>query len=332
MARDGGHCVRAIVCRELGPPEIHALEEIADPDVGPNDVLIDVHYAGVNFPDLLIMAGQYQVRPELPFTPGAEGAGIVRAVGREVESIRVGSRVMFASVVGAFSDTIAVPVGQVTALPDGVDLAAGSVIALAYGTSYHALKQRARLRNGDTLLVLGAAGGVGIAAVGLGSAMGATVIAAASTPAKREFALANGADTAFDYTDGDLRSVLKSVAPDGVDVVYDPVGGEYSEAAFRSLAWDGRHLVVGFTAGDIPALPLNLPLLKGASLVGVFWGAWVARFPEESQRNYRELFDMINRGELDVPAPKVYPAAEFAAALGEIGGRRVLGKVTLQFR
>ncbi|NNF62872.1 MAG: NADPH:quinone oxidoreductase family protein [Acidimicrobiia bacterium] len=324
--------MRAIVCRELGPPEIHVIDEIPDPEVAPGDVLIDVHYAGVNFPDLLIMAGQYQVRPDLPFTPGAEGAGIVSAVGRDVQSIQVGSRVMFASVVGAFSDTVAVPAAQVTVLPDGIDLATGSVVALAYGTSYHALKQRARLRSGESMLVLGAAGGVGIAAVGLGAAMGATVIAAASTPAKRQFALANGANTAFDYTDGDLRAQLKSVAPKGVDVVYDPVGGGYSEAAFRSLAWDGRHLVVGFTAGDIPALPLNLPLLKGASLVGVFWGAWVARFPDESQRNYREMFDMISRGELTIPAPKVYPAEAFAAALGEIGGRRVLGKVTLQFR
>lgn len=324
--------MRAIVCRELGPPEVHALDELPDPVAGPDQVLIEVHYAGVNFPDLLIMAGQYQVRPELPFTPGAEGAGIVRAVGSDVESVHVGSRVMFASVVGAFSDTVAVPVDQVTVLPEGIELATGSVVALAYGTSYHALKQRARLRRGESMLVLGAAGGVGIAAVGLGAAMGAKVIAAASTPEKRAFALANGADTAFDYTDGDLRAMLKSVAPNGVDVVYDPVGGAFSEAAFRSLAWDGRHLVVGFTAGDIPALPLNLPLLKGASLVGVFWGAWVARFPEESQRNYQEMFDMIERGELTIPAPKVYPAEEFAAALGEIGGRRVLGKVTLQFR
>lgn len=325
--------MKAILCRELGPPSSHRLEEVDDPEVGDRDVLIDVHHAGVNFPDLLIMAGKYQMRPDLPFIPGAEGSGIVREVGSAVEHVTVGSRVMFASVVGAFSDTVAVPAHQVTLLPERMDLATGSILVLAYGTSYHALKQRARAQRGESLLVLGAAGGVGIAAVGLGKAMGMRVIAAASTEAKREFALQHGADEAFDYTDGDLRNSIKAMTGgSGVDVVYDPVGGQYSEQAFRSLAWDGRHLVVGFTAGDIPALPLNLPLLKGSSLVGVFWGTWAAKFPAESQQNYAEILAMMGDGALNVPPPTVYPAEEFGSALAEIGDRRVLGKVALQFR
>lgn len=325
--------MKAILCRELGPPSSHRLEEVDDPEVGDRDVLIDVHHAGVNFPDLLIMAGKYQMRPDLPFIPGAEGSGIVREVGSAVEHVTVGSRVMFASVVGAFSDTVAVPAHQVTRIPERVDLATGSILVLAYGTSYHALKQRARVKRGESLLVLGAAGGVGIAAVGLGKALGMRVIAAASTEAKREFALQHGAGEAFDYTDGDLRNSIKAMtAGSGVDVVYDPVGGQYSEQAFRSLAWDGRHLVVGFTAGDIPALPLNLPLLKGSSLVGVFWGTWAAKFPAESQQNYAEILAMMGDGALNVPPPTVYPAEEFGKALAEIGDRRVLGKVALQFR
>lgn len=237
---------------------------------------------------------------------------------------------MFVSVVGAFAESVALPESQVTALPDHVSYETGSVLGMAFGTSYHALKQRAVLQPGETLLVLGAAGGVGIAAVALGAAMGATVLAAASTEEKRLFALDHGADSSLDYTDDGFRSKVKELTKGrGVDVVYDPVGGQYSEQAFRSLAWDGRHLVVGFTAGEIPKLPLNLPLLKAASLVGVFWGAWAARFPEESKANYGEIFSMIEHGEVQVPPPTTWQLDDFAPALDQIAQRRVLGKVAL---
>lgn len=320
-----------MLCRRLGAPDSNSVEEVREPAPSTGEVLIDVHYAGVNYPDLLVMRGEYQVRPELPFVPGAEGSGVVRAIGEDVTGVDVGDRVMFVSVVGAFAESIVVPEWQVTALPDHLSFELGAVVGMTYGTSYYALKQRARLAEGETLLVLGAAGGVGSAAVALGKSMGATVIAGASSETKRAFATRLGADSVVDYTGDDFRAQLKELTGGrGVDVVYDPVGGAYSELAFRSLGWDGRHLVVGFTAGDIARLPLNLPLLKSASLVGVFWGAWAARSPEESQSNYAEIFSMIESGVLTVPPATTWPLDGFVDALDEVEGRRVLGKVALQ--
>lgn len=330
--------MRALVCTELGPPDRLTIEELPDPEPAPGEVVVDVRAAGVNFPDLLMIAGKYQVELQPPFVPGGEGAGVVAQVGEGVARFGVGDPVIFtsaidgASVTGAFAERAAVPEGQLIAMPRSLSFDQAGGFSITYGTAYHALKQRAAIQPGETLLVLGAAGGVGAATVEVGKAMGARVIAAASTPAKLAFATELGADDVVDYTAEDLKARVRELTDgQGADVVFDPVGGAHSEAAIRATAWDGRFLVIGFAAGEIPKIPLNLPLLKGLSIVGVFWGAWATRDPATARQNFAELFTLVDAGQLDPRVSEAYELEEQAEAFRSIAERRAMGKVVIRF-
>ncbi len=324
--------MRAVVCSELGPASSLSLEELPDPVPGPGEVVMDVRAAALNFPDTLVIEGKYQMQPELPFIPGGEAAGVVVAAGEGVTGFPVGAPVMSMGLVGAFAEQWKVPAQSLMPKPDKLTFEEAAAFGLTYGTSYYALKQRANLQPGERLLVLGAAGGVGSSAVEIGKAMGATVIAAASTDEKLAFAAGMGADEGINYAAEDLRSRIKEITGGvGVDVVYDPVGGGLSEPALRSTAWNGRFLVIGFAAGDIPAIPLNLMLLKGVSVVGVFWGSWAGRDPVASQQNFAELFAMVEEGKLHPRVTDVYPLEQYAAAFDALTGRKARGKVVLSF-
>ena len=319
--------MKALLCRELGTREL-AVAEVAAPVAGPKQVVVDVKAAAANFPDVLMLEGKYQFKPPMPFAPGCELAGIVSAVGEGVQDLHVGQRVLAVVQHGAFAEQAVADVARVVAIPDAVPFEAAAAFMFTYGTSYHALKDRGRLAAGETLLVLGAAGGVGLAAVGLGKRMGARVIAAASSPAKLEACRSQGADETIDYTREDLRERLKALTGGaGVDVVYEPVGGEFTEPAFRSLAWGGRLLVVGFANGDIPKLPLNLPLLKGASVVGVFWGDFTRREPEANRANMAQLVAWLAEGKLRPHVGARYPLARGGEAIADVRERRAVGKV-----
>ena len=286
--------MRAVVCERLGPPSALRVGEFPDPEVGPGDVLIRVAASGVNFPDSLIIQGKYQTRPDLPFVPGGEASGIVEAVGEGVRKFKPGDRVVGLESYGSFAELMCVREHKVIRLSDDMEFDVAAGFCLTYGTSYFALKQRAQLQPGETVAVLGAAGGVGLAAVEIAKAMGARVIAAASSQEKLEIARRHGADDLINYNEESLKERLKSLTGGaGVDVVYDPVGGELAEQALRATAWDGRFCVIGFASGQIPRIPLNLTLLKNNAIVGVFWGAWVEKYPEESQQNFDELFDFL---------------------------------------
>jgi len=322
--------MKALLCKALGPPDALTLEEIADPQPGPGQVLVEMHAAGVNFPDALVIQGKYQFKPPLPFAPGSELAGVVLAVGAGVTNVRPGQRVIASCQVGAFAEQVLVDARQVLPIPKGVGFDVAAAFTLAYGTSYHALKGRARLQAGETLLVLGASGGVGLAAVQIGKALGARVIAAASSADKLDLCAHNGADALINYHIEDLRTRLKELTDGkGPDVIYDPVGGHYAEPAFRSIAWGGRYLVVGFANGEIPALPLNLPLLKGASLVGVFWGEFVRRQLPDFVQDLTEMFALLAQGQLRPHISKNYPLAQGAQALQDLLDRKVTGKVII---
>lgn len=324
--------MRAVLCKTTGSLDDLVLEEIPIPRPGPKDVVIDVHAAGINFPDLLLVEGKYQDAPPLPFVPGGECAGRIVAVGDDVTFFDHGEQVIGTGLVGAFADRMVVPERSVLSIPLGMSHEVAASISVTYGTAYYGLKQQARLRDGETLLVLGAAGGVGTAAVQIGKAMGARVIAAASTDDKLEAARAAGADEGINYTDQDLRAQIKKLTDSkGADVIFDPVGGDFSEPAFRSIAWRGRYLVVGFAAGSIPSLALNLPLLKGAHITGVFWGAWAQKSRSASQMNFAELKGMFEDGQLK-PEVTAYPLESFREALGELAERRVKGKVVLTMK
>lgn len=315
---------------EFGPPENLRVEDVPDPEPGSDQVVIDVHACGVNFPDVLMVQDLYQFKPALPFAPGGEVAGTVSAVGSDVAGIAVGDRVAASCGHGGFAEKVAVAASSVFAVPDGVDLTVASAIITTYGTSYHALRDRARLQPGESLLVLGAAGGVGLAAVELGAAMGAEVIAAASSEAKLATCRSHGANVTVDYTQTDLKAWVKEhTGGRGVDVVYDPVGGDLAEPALRSMAWDGRFLVIGFAAGEIPRVPLNLPLLKGCSIVGVFWGSHVAREPEANRAMLTELFEMIADGRLNPEVSATFDLDHAADALRELMDRKVIGKAVV---
>jgi NADPH2:quinone reductase len=323
--------MKALLVETLGAPATHRVAELPDPVPGEGEVVVDVHAAGINFPDLLVMQGLYQVRPDLPFVPGAEGAGVVAAVGRGVETVRVGDEVSFITVTGAFAEKARMPATALLPKAPQHTYAEAAAFGLTYATSYYALKQRAGLRPGETLLVLGAAGGVGSATIELGKAMGARVIAAAGSDAKVEFARELGADEGINYAEADLSAELRRLTDGaGVDVVYDPVGGPFAEPAVRSTGWDGRYLVIGFAAGDIPEIPLNLALLKGLSIVGVFWGAWASREPAANLANYRELLAMVAEGSLHPRVTARYPLDDFVAAFAEISSRRATGKTVLE--
>ncbi|WP_454691333.1 NADPH:quinone oxidoreductase family protein [Achromobacter aloeverae] len=323
--------MRALLCTEFGVPNERdpqvQLTEIPIPTIGPKEVLVEVHAASANFPDLLMLNNQYQHRPTLPFVPGYEFSGTVRAVGAEVENHKVGDAGVAITRSGGFAEFAAVPADRFWPLPPSIDMVDAAAFPLAYGTSYHALKNRARLQSGETLLVLGAAGGVGLAGVQLGKLMGAKVIACASSAEKLGCCRLHGADETINYTTNDLRAEVMRICGDhGVDVVLDPVGGAWSEAAFRRMAWEGRHLVVGFTAGEIPRIPLNLPLLKGASIMGVSWDAYSRRNPEGGKKNIEELASWIATGALKPVIGSRYELNDAALALDDVRGRRVQGK------
>jgi len=326
--------MQAVVCSELGlPDKLELRQDWPEPDVGPGQVLIDVRAAGLNFPDVLIIQGKYQVQPELPFVPGGECAGEVVAVGEGVSGFQAGDRVICMSGHGAFCARIAVPQQSVFPMPEGLGFTEAAGISITYFTSYHALKQRAQLAAGETLLVLGAAGGVGSTAVELGKRMGARVIAAASSEEKLALCRQLGADETINYAETDLKSALKELTGGkGVDVVYDPVGGDYAEPALRSMAWNGRYLVIGFASGPIPKIPLNLTLLKGCAIIGVFWGRFTAEEPEENVRNIKELWAMFAAGELKPVVTEVYPLADYRKAYASMMERRALGKVILDLQ
>ncbi|MBK8973723.1 MAG: NADPH:quinone oxidoreductase family protein [Hahellaceae bacterium] len=323
--------MRAWLCKSFGPPETLVLEETAEPRVGSGSVLVRVSAAGLNFPDSLIIEGKYQFKPSFPFSPGGEVAGIVEAVGEKVSRFKVGDRVMGLTGWGGFAEKIAVGEANLVPVPPSLSDESAAGFMMIYGTSMYALKQRGRLEEGQTLLVLGAGGGVGKAAVEIGKAMGAKVIAAASSAEKLAVAKRAGADELINYSESNLKDELKRLTKgQGVDVVYDPVGGELAEQALRSMAWDGRYLVVGFASGTIPSFAANLTLLKGCQIVGVFWGAFAQRSPLENLANFKELLGWVQAGKIDPSVAKVYPFEEAAQAIADLGGRRVSGKAVVR--
>ncbi len=322
--------MRAILCREFGPPESLILEEVADPCAGRGEVVVEVHACAVNFPDVLIIQNLYQFKPSLPFSPGAEVAGVVSEVGEGVTAVGVGDRVLASTGWGGLAEKVAVAASACIPVPAEIDLVHASAFLYAYGTSQHALIDRGHIQPGEVLLVLGAAGGVGLAAVELGVLLGATVIAAASTEQKLALCREYGATHTINYTDEDLKVRVRELTGGrGADVIYDAVGGRYSEPALRAIAWEGQFLVVGFAAGDIPKIPLNLALLKGCQIVGVFWGAFVGREPERHRRNASELMQWWQQGKLRPHVSSTYPLERAGEALRELADRRAMGKVVV---
>jgi NADPH2:quinone reductase len=322
--------MKALVCRALEGLDAVGPGELAAPRPGARQVLIAVEAAGVNFPDVLMSAGKYQFRLTPPFAPGCELAGVVKEVGAEVTSIRPGQRVAAVVLGGAFAEEALAEEGDVVVLPEGVDLVDAAAFLFTYGTSYHALQDRAHLQQGEWLLVLGAAGGVGLAAVELGKLLGARVIAAASNAEKLALCREYGADETIDYAREDLRERLKAITQGrGVDIVLDPVGGPFTESALRSMAWKGRHLVVGFAHGDIPKIPLNLVLLKGCALVGVFWGDFRRKEPELHRAHTAQLVEWLRAGRLHPHVSARYGLADGARALRDMQERRAQGKVVI---
>ena len=322
--------MKAVLCKQHGLPETMVVEEVPTPVPGAGQVLISVKACGVNFPDTLIIQNLYQFKPPLPFSPGGELSGIVKAVGEGVKHVQVGQPVLAFTGWGGFAEEVLAQAKQVVPLPPGVDMAVAAAFMMTYGTSFHALKDRAQLQAGETLLVLGAAGGVGLAAIELGKKMGARVIAAASSAEKLEVCRQHGADMLVNYEQEDLRERIKALTDGkGVDVVYDPVGGTHTEPALRSMAWKGRYLVVGFAAGEIPKIPLNLPLLKGCAILGVFWGDFAAREPQANLANGMQLFQWLMQGELKPHISQRYPLEKAGEALRALMDRKVTGKVVL---
>ncbi|GAA4487827.1 NADPH:quinone oxidoreductase family protein [Microbacterium panaciterrae] len=321
--------MRAQVVHRLGDPDALSFEEVDAPVPGPGQVLIAMHAAGVNFPDGLIVAGEYQTKPALPFTPGSEAAGVVSAVGEGVTTLTVGTRVLAFTGMGGYAEQVLVSADMVFPIPDGMTFHDAAGFPVTYGTSFHALVDRAGLQAGETLLVLGASGGVGLTAVEIGKALGARVIAAASSAEKRRLCLDRGADEVIDYADGDLQVQLKQLAPDGVDVVYDPVGGDHAQTAIRALAWGGRYLTIGYASGDIPKVGMNRLLVCAGSLIGVLWGGWARRNPAQNARNMARLLDWYDEGRLRPHVNEVHPLADAAAALKIVMSRRALGKIIL---
>jgi NADPH2:quinone reductase len=319
--------MKALLCKTHGNPEALVLEEVSSPAPGPKQVLIQVKACGVNFPDSLIIQDKYQFKPELPFAPGGEVAGIALAVGDEVTHVKAGDPVFALTGWGGFAEAVVADGFKCMPIPAGMDFVTAATTMYTCGTSLHALKQRARLQSGETLLVLGAAGGVGLAAVQIGKLMGAKVIAAASSDEKLAKCRALGADETINYHSQDLRESIKSLTDGkGVDVVYDPVGDAYSEPAVRSLAWQGRYLVVGFAGGAPASIRLNLPLLKGASIVGVFWGAFAQKQPKDSMDNFRQILEWIAGGKLKQHIHMQYLLEQGGQAIRDLMDRKVIGK------
>jgi NADPH2:quinone reductase len=323
--------MKALLCTRYGTPDDLELAEIAEPTAAAGEAVVRIAAAALNFFDTLIIAGKYQTKPQMPFSPAAEFAGTVEQVGNGVTSLKVGDRVLGYCSYGAARERIALSAERLVKIPDDLDFDRAAGVCVTYGTSLYALKDRAALRPGETLAVLGASGGVGLAAIEIGKLMGAHVIACASSAAKLAFARAHGADEAVDYASEELKEALRRLTGGrGVDVVYDPVGGAYSEAALRSTAWEGRFLVVGFAAGDIPKLPLNLVLLKSCDVRGVFWGSWIARDPAGHRANTEQILRWVAEGKLSSHVHAAYPLGDAATALKAIATRSVMGKVILK--
>jgi NADPH2:quinone reductase len=323
--------MKALLCTRFGTPDDLALADIADPAAGPGEAVVRVKAAALNFFDTLIIAGKYQVKPPMPFSPAAEFAGIVESVAADVSSLKSGDRVLGYAGYGAARERIAIKAEKLVAIPEAVDFDRAAGLCVTYGTTLHALKDRAAIQPGETLAVLGASGGVGLAAVELGKLMGARVIACASSQEKLAFARQHGADEGIDYAKSDLKDALRHMTDGrGADVIYDPVGGAYAELALRSIAWKGRYLVVGFAAGEIPKIPLNLVLLKGCDVVGVFWGSFVERDPKGHRANTTQLLDWCAQNKLSSHVHAIYPLADALTALKAIASRQVMGKVILR--
>ena len=331
--------MKSLQCVELGPPDKLQIREVSDPQIIPDHVIIENKAASVNFPDVLMIQGLYQFQPELPFSPGGECSGIIVSVGENVENLKVGDRVFAMTGLGAFCEKILAPKHSVVKIPDSMSFETAAALPMTYGTSLYALKQRAELKKGERLLVLGAAGGVGLATVELGKAMGAKVIAAASTQEKVDLCIQHGADEGFIYPTGkldrdqqkELSTKIKELTGGmGANVVYDPVGDDYSEPCIRATAWDGRYLVIGFAAGEIPKIPINLALLKGMKIVGVFWGAWVGMFPEENKKNFQELFKLHSEGKINPEVSDSFTLDDGALAIAHLKDRKAKGKVIIK--
>ncbi|PRB82963.1 NADPH:quinone oxidoreductase family protein [Pseudomonas sp. MYb185] len=325
--------MKAVLCKAYGPASSLSLEDTTDPVAKDNEVVIDVHAAGVNFPDTLIIEGKYQVKPAFPFSPGGEAAGVVASVGAKVKHLKPGDRVMGLTGYGSFAEKVATDAGRVLPMPTDMDYVTAAGFSMTYGTSMHALVQRGNLQPGETLLVLGASGGVGLAAVEIGKAMGARVIAAASTDEKLEVARQAGADELVNYSEGDFKEKIKALTGgQGADVIYDPVGGDLFDQCMRCINWKGRLLVVGFASGRIPELPVNLALLKGAAVVGVFWGAFATREPQANLDNFRQLFSWFSEGKLKPLVSQTFELDQYETALTALSTRQAVGKVVIKTR
>ncbi len=323
--------MKAILCTRYGTPDQLELADVEEPRAGPGEAVVRVKAAALNFFDTLIIAGKYQHKPPFPFSPAAEFAGIVEAIGTGVTGIAPGDRVIGNIGWGAAREAVSVPAQQLVKIPDRLDFDRAAGLTVAYGTTLYALRERAELKSGETLAVLGAAGGTGLAAIEIGKIMGARVIACASSDDKLAFARDHGADATVNYASEDLRGALKKLGGEhGIDAIYDPVGGRYAEPAMRALAWEGRYLVVGFAAGEIPKLPLNLVLLKSCDIRGVLWGTWVKREPQAQHALMKDIVRWCADGRLSAHVQAVYPLAEIATALNAIADRRVMGKIVLR--
>ena len=322
--------MRAVLCKSYGPPESLVVEDVSSPAAGPGEVVVSVKAASVNFPDVLIIQNKYQVKPPLPFSPGSELSGLVKSVGAGVTRWKPGDPVMAKTGYGAFAEEVRADVNRLLPIPAGMDFVSAAAFGLTYATSEHALCDRGDLKAGETLLVLGASGGVGIAAIEIGKVLGARVIACASTDDKLAVCREHGADDTINYATEDLRERIKAITGgQGADVVYDPVGGTYTELALRSIAWRGRLLVVGFAAGDIPKIPLNLTLLKGCAIVGVYWGEFTRREPQRFAAAMEKLGRWFGEGKLRPHVSRTFPLERAADALTKMANREVTGKVVL---
>ena len=325
--------MKAILCESFGPPENLVLKEIDDPVAGDDEAIVEVYAASLNFPDGLQIQGKYQFQPPMPFTPGSEVGGIIKSVGPGLKGFEAGDRVMAIPGLGGLAEQVVVKAAGLRKIPTNMDFKTAAGFAMVYTTSYYALKQRARLQAGETLLVLGASGGVGLAAVELGKLMGARVIAAASTDEKLEFVNQLQPDELLNYGDGELKEKVKALTDGrGADVIYDPVGGDLFDQSCRCINWNGRLLVIGFTSGRIPAYKANLALLKGSSMVGVFLGRFRQEEPETYERNFTELLKLYDEGKLRPIITQSFPLSEYAAAFKVFTERRVMGKVTLEIK
>jgi NADPH2:quinone reductase len=322
--------LKALLCKQFGPPESLVLEDVPSPKPGAGEVVVSIKAASVNVPDVLIIQNRYQFKPPLPFSPGSELSGVVKEIGEGVKNVKPGDKVIAFTTFGAFAEEVKTESGRLLPMPEGMSYAEAASFVLTYGTTDHALRDRGKLQAGETLLVLGAAGGVGVAALEIGKALGARVIACASSDEKLAVCRQHGADETINYASEDLRERIKALTGGkGVDVIYDAVGGQYTEPAFRSIAWRGRHLVIGFAAGDIPKLPLNLALLKGAAVVGVFWGDFTRREPKLFAESAGQLARWYREGKLKPHVSATFPLAQAADAMNLLASRKAKGKVVV---